>query len=465
MINQLQPALAVARGGVLDRPQPSASGASPVDIAGPTPPRWRTIGALAAVLGLGAAAFFSSSDDRTAIFEPAAEPSVAAADLSLGSMYHVVDQVGARQLWAQGVTGAGVNVAVIDTGVAPVDGLLGDGKVIAAADFSSEAEAPATAFVDTNGHGTHLAGIIAGREAGADPDLAADHPEWFLGVAPDAGIVSVKVGDRAGAVQPGAIVTAVDWVIENAEANDIRVINLAVGTDSSLAYQQDALAAAVERAWDAGIVVVTAAGNNGADAGELAAPANDPFVIAVAAAKATDDGFVTPEWASSGDGVRNPDVSAPGAHIESLRAPGSDADVNHPEGYVDAETFKGSGSSQAAAVVSGLAALLLDARPDLTNDQVKSLLSDTATPLAGPANVAGAGLVDAVAADAAPAPQAQQDWPRATVSGPVGGAPFVSPIWSSATWSSATWSSATWSSATWSSATWSSATWSSATWS
>ncbi len=467
MFNEMRPAFAFTRGAVTDAPPrvsadelPSGFGTS-----GTPSPRRRSIAALATVLALGATTFFIASrsgDDSS--FQPAAEPAVAAEDLSLGSMFHVVDQIGARELWNQGITGAGVNVAVIDTGVAPVDGLLDEGKVVAAVDFSSEGADPTTAFVDNNGHGTHLAGIIAGRESGADPALSAQHPEWFLGVAPDAGIVSVKVGDRTGAVQPGALVAAVDWVVQNAEANDIRVLNLAVGTDSPLPYQQDALAAAVERAWAAGIVVVTAAGNEGIDAAGLASPANDPYVIAVAGAKATDAGIITPEWASSGDGVRNPDVSAPGAHIESLRAPGSDADVNHPEGYVDAETFKGSGASQSAAVVSGLAALLLDGRPDLTNDQVKALLSETAVPMSTSAQIAGAGLVDAVAAHQAAAPVVEQTWPRSTVAGPVADAPIIVPTWYGASWYGASWYGASWYGASWYGASWYGASWYGASW-
>ena len=229
------------------------------------------------------------------------------------------------------------------------------GKVVAAVDLSPEAGNPATAMVDNNGHGTHMAGIIAGRETGADPALAAQHPEWFLGVAPDAGIVSVKVGDRNGDVLPGGLAAAVNWTVDNAEQYGIRVINLSVGSDeiSASPFRVDPLSAAVQRAWDAGLVVVVAAGNDGADANGLTTPANDPYVIAVAGADVETTGVRAAEWTSSGDGVRNPDVAAPGAHIQSLRVPGSDADVNHPEGYVDAETFKGSGSSQGAAAVAG----------------------------------------------------------------------------------------------------------------
>ncbi|RLE24615.1 MAG: hypothetical protein DRJ50_04375, partial [Actinobacteria bacterium] len=416
MIFEPRPATVLARGGA-DPLSTNWDRSASLNTSRTTSPKWRKAGSLAAVLALGAAAFFAfSSTNDSNTFEPVTEPAVNAADLPLGSMFHVVDQIGARSLWAQGITGAGINVAVIDTGIAPVDGLLDSDKVVAAVDLSSEGANPATAFVDSNGHGTHLAGIIAGRETGADPALAEQHPEWFLGVAPDAGIVSVKIGDRNGDILPGGIVAGIDWVVDNAEALDIRVVNLAVGTASNLPYQNDPVAAAVERAWDAGIVVVTAAGNDGVESNGLMTPANDPYVIAVAGADVSESGTVIADWASSGDGVRNPDLSAPGAHIESLRAPGSDADINHADtGYVDAETFRGSGSSQSAAIIAGAAALLLDANPELTPDQVKAALTETTTPLAADSLVAGSGLVDLEAAVAANASNATQAFPAATV--------------------------------------------------
>ena len=298
-------------------------------------------------------------------------------------MYHVVDQIGARALWEQGFTGSGVNVAVIDTGIAPVESLGGEGKVVAAVDFSADAANPAAAFTDAHGHGTFVSGIIAGREPGSDPALAAQHPEWFLGVAPDAGIVSVKVDDAQAGVDQADVISGIDWVVQNAESLDIGVINLSYSSGSLDSYENDALAAAVERAWNAGIVVVAAGGNDGVTAEGLASPANDPFVIAVAGAKVSDDGIVIADWSSSGDGVRNPDIAAPGAHLNSLRAPGSDADVNHPEGFVDDETFRGSGTSHAAGVIAGVVALLRDAHPDWSPDQIKAALVDTAEPIAG----------------------------------------------------------------------------------
>ena len=117
-----------------------------------------------------------------------------------GSLYNVVDQVGARTLWEQGITGAGVDVAIIDTGVAPVAALADEDKIGAVVDLSFESGLPGASFLDGNGHGTHLAGIIAGSDPGGDPATAADRPDEFHGVAPDARLVSLKVADRSGAV-------------------------------------------------------------------------------------------------------------------------------------------------------------------------------------------------------------------------------------------------------------------------
>src|SRR6056297_42113 len=135
MFNEMRPAFAFTRGAVTDAPPRVSADDLPSGFGtGARSPRRRSVAALATVLALGATTFFIASrsgDDSS--FQPAAEPAVAAEDLSLGSMFHVVDQIGARELWNQGITGAGVNVAVIDTGVAPVDGLLDEGQVVAGA--------------------------------------------------------------------------------------------------------------------------------------------------------------------------------------------------------------------------------------------------------------------------------------------------------------------------------------------
>ncbi|MFK8022894.1 MAG: S8 family serine peptidase, partial [Ilumatobacter sp.] len=384
------------------------------------------------------------------------EAPATAALLPHGAMYHVVDQIGARALWQRGITGAGVNVAVIDTGVAPVPALSGPGKVVAVADLSNEAHDPTVAFVDTFGHGTAMAGIIAGAEPGADPARAHEHPDQFFGVAPDAGIVSVKISGRNGASDPADVIAGIDWVIEHAEELDIKVINLSYDSGSLLGYRDDPLTAAVERAWHAGIVVVAIAGNNGGDTDRLASPAVDPYVIAVASADVDEDGVRIGSWSNAGDGVRQPDIAAPGGHIQTLRAPGSFADTNHSDvGGVerDARLFQGTGTSESAAVISGVLALLFQQRPDLTPDQAKALICETAAPIAGSDGPAGAELVQADVAAATETPSTVQTWDRAVAPSIATAAPVVACTsldhWGGAHWGGAHWGGAHWGGAHW----------------
>ena len=473
--------------------------------------RWVTASAVAFVAaGVVAVPTSFAAGTTTApapVVVPATGGSAAGVPLTDGSMYNVVDQINARSMWTKGYTGKGVNVALIDTGVAPVAALSGADKVVATVDLSTEANTPGAQFLDTFGHGTHMAGIIAGRDPGADPKLAATHPEWFMGVAPDAGLVSVKVGDNTGAVDVTQVIAGIDWVVENASALNIRVINLSYGTDSTLPYTVDPLDAAVERAWKAGIVVVAAVGNDGRSARHLLAPANDPYVVAVAAAESKNGSssskrWKVPTWANSGNGQRDPDVSAPGASIVSLRDPGSRVDTEHPEGYVSTSLFKGSGSSQATAVVSGLVALLLSAKPSMTPDQIKKTLSESALhDVISPQNArfSGFGLVRAdltKLADLAQSDKRWQNWPASNGSGnldavrngsyvtvngqvisgnitvtgaPWSTSPWVGPTWSEGTWNGSmfvdgSWRGAKWSGAKWSSGSWDGAKWSSGSW-
>ncbi len=388
-----------------------------------------------------------------------------------GSMTRVVEQIGAREAWAAGATGDGVTVAIIDTGVAPVAAL--DGQVVAAVDLSSEQRDPSVAFSDSFGHGTHMAGIIAGRAPGVD--ILADSAD-FVGVAPDAQIASVKVAGRDGMVTREEMIAGIDWAVAHAEELDVKVLTLAFDAPAAGSYVNDPLAHALERAWDAGIVVVTAAGNDGASSDGLAAPAYDPYVIAVAGVDGSGDAMHVPNWANRGDGTRNPDLAAPGAHIESLRAPGSDADVNHSSGRVDDERFLASGSSQAAAVVAGAIAVLLDARPELTPDQVKQVLIDTAVDLSAPADRVGHGLIDIAAALGAPVGEVTQTFEPATASDPASvsgvmmldldeaGSSWASGSWASGSWASGSWASGSWASGSWASGSWASGSWASGSW-
>ena len=414
------------------------------------PPRGATAIALltAGALTLGGAVVANLDDGP-----PAPERAVA-------SMFEVTDEIGAQSLWTQGITGAGVNVAVIDTGIAPVPEL--SDQIVAAVDLSGEVVDPSVEPGDAFGHGTHMAGIIAGRQPGSDPAQAAARPDDFFGVAPDAGLVSVKVAQADGSVTGGSLVAGIDWVVAHADEHEISVLTLAFDAGDIDSYRTDPVAAALERAWAAGIVVVTAAGNQGSSSSGLASTARDPYVIAVAGTDSTS-ATVVPDWASAGDGVRDPDLAAPGAHIASLRAPGSNADVTHPEGRVGDREFLASGSSPAAAVVTGVAALLLDARPDLRPDQVKHLLVESAVDLDAPAKFVGNGLVDASAAVTGIATTASQNWaPSIGIPGPTDFVVNFDPA--SSSWASSSWASSSWASSSWASSSWASSSWASSSW-
>ncbi len=411
-----------------------------------------------------------------------------------GSMASVADQIGARKVWRAGHTGSGVNVAVVDTGVAVVHALVGPKKVVAAVDLSAEASVNDARYLDTYGHGTHIAGIIAGRDEEADPAAVTPDPTKFLGIAPDAGLISLKTADNTGMVDVSHVIAAIDWAIDHRAEQNIRVLNLSYGTDSNQNYQIDPVAHAVERAWKAGIVVVTAAGNDGKGARRMANPATDPFVIAVAGAEPKGDSWTIPKWSSSGDGTRNPDLAAPGVSIESLRAPGSRIDLEHPEGYVDGYLFKGSGSSQSAAVVSGAVALMLSARPELTPDDVKYLLRSSAIPYKDGHQqaFAGQGVIQVDKAIAAPLPAVgtRQSWTASTGTGSLEssrgsshmilngmeltgevtaiGAPWrsgaIAPYWQDDAVGTHQWRGDTWPIAAWKGVVWSGDTWPGITW-
>ncbi|RSM40665.1 peptidase S8 and S53 subtilisin kexin sedolisin [Actinoplanes sp. ATCC 53533] len=299
------------------------------------------------------------------------------------------------------LTGAGIGVALIDSGVSPVKGLDGAGKVIHGPDLSFESQAPNLRYLDTFGHGTHMAGIIAGQ----DTTTGIGTP--FAGVAPGAHVISVKVASADGASDVSQVIAGIDWAVahRNDPGLNIRVLNLSYGTQSTQPAALDPLAYAVEKAWEAGIVVVVAAGNDGFAANSLTMPAADPDVIAVGGADTrdtdarTDD--VVADFSNRGNAARHPDVLAAGRSVVSLRSPGSYIDRTYPGARLsllddpEQRFLRGSGTSQAAAMVSGSVALLLQQRPGLRPDQVKKLLMSTADPiLYGDAYAAGAGQIN-----------------------------------------------------------------------
>jgi serine protease AprX len=390
------------------------------------------------------------------------------------------------------------------------------GKVVNGPDLSFDSQLDGKRYVDGNGHGTHMAGIIAGRANAADPTAYEADTKNFLGMAPDARIVNVKVGDGEGATDVSQVIAAIDWVVQhrNDPGLNIRVLSISYGTDSGQPYEVDPLAFAAEQAVRAGIVVVAAAGNAGfSKMGTLTNPAYDPFVLAVGASD--PNGTLVP-WdddvapfssvggsSSGGNKGRSPDLVAPGAHVISLRAPGSHVDQSHAEGYVNPALFRGSGTSQAAAVVAGAAALVLQQRPTITPDELKKLLMNAATSLKGTARSSqGSGQLNLGNALTRTTPSWVEPSPASTGAGSlelargslhvqnygvvlqgekdIFGMPFVSAqialleaagsswsggMWNGSSWSGSSWSASSWSGSSWSGSSWSGSSWSGSSWS
>lgn len=428
----------------------------------------------------------------------------------------IAKRIGADELYEQGITGDGVVVAVIDTGVADVPGLDGDGKVVHGPDLSFEAGIPELYNRDSFGHGTVMASIIAGNDRASadydddDDESDDDESDGFRGIAPDATILSIKVADNSGSVDVTQVIAALDLLVETKDETGVQVVNLSYRTDGGTDASTDPLIAAVERAWDAGIVVVVSAGNDGGKS--FGNPALSPYVISVAASG--EDGSWSTDYSSGGDKSRSPDITAPGSRVLALASPGSRLAEENPKAVIDGRFMRGSGTSQAAAVVSGTVALMLDADPDMTPDEVKAALilgttSDvnglypsltrkqranvtadwsakwTGTQL-GPlkfTKTAGAGFLDLDRTMSLDTTGFEQRHVRSDGTGSldeargntiavfpdgteiVGDMTFTGSTWSGSTWSGSTWSGSTWSGSTWSGSTWSGSTWSGSTWS
>jgi serine protease AprX len=300
-----------------------------------------------------------------------------------GSLFAIAKVVNARAAWNNGWTGKGVDVALVDSGVSPVQGMT-SGNLMHGPDLSFESQNPNQIHLDTYGHGTHMASIIAGRDAVADgPAYTSNGSHKFNGIAPDSRLISLKVASNDGATDVSQVIAAIDWVVEHAHdpGFNIRVLNLSYGTDSTQDPSVDPLCFAVENAWRAGIVVVVASGNDGTNRARLANPAQDPLILAVGADDPMNtelpDNDVVPAWAQLGEAKRRVDVIAPAVHVLGLRVPGSRIDQSYPSAVVGTRFFRGSGTSQGAAVVSGLAALYLQKYPGASADQVKKAITST----------------------------------------------------------------------------------------
>ena len=372
-------------------------------------------------------------------------------------------ETGAPDLAAAGDTGAGVTVAVLDTGIANLPDF--SGRLAGGVDLTGENNP----YQDDFGHGTFVAGLIAGN--GASSNGA------YSGEAPGANLVAIKVAGASGQTDLATVLSGVDWAVLHRAQYGIRVLNMSLGFQPITSTVLNPLDQAVEAAWNSGIAVVTSAGNAGPFNGTILSPGDDPLAITVGAiddmgTPALADDQMT-DFSSVGptnpDGWVKPDLSASGRSVVSLADPGSTIWTQFPSARVGSANFVGSGSSFSAAITSGAAALVLADNPGLTPNQVKGRLINSASP--GPIGnpfADGHGELNAEAAATSGPVNYNQSTLGVTATA-LGATVSLAPTnaldtWNSALWSGAAWNGAAWNGAAWNGAAWNGAAWNGAAW-
>ena len=380
---------------------------------------------------------------------------------------------GGRDAWR--AAGRGVGVGVLDTGIAASGDLAG--RVVASADLSGE-----WSFTDSYGHGTFMAGLIAGSGQAGGP----------AGVAPGADLVDLKVAGADGATTLGQVLAALQLADAARDRFNLRVLNISLGAPADDPATAP-LTEAVERLWADGITVVAASGNEG---GGTEAPGLDPYVLTVGA---VDGAGAVPAWSSRGTdfaGRAKPDLVAPGVGLVGLRAPGSTIDLANPSARVGDHYFRGSGTSMSTAVVAGAAALVAAEHPSWGPDRIKAALTGSADPIGQPGSGAGAldlgaalgtGTVPPANADLFPLrtvgragaprdPEAAHglDWRAGGADGlrwaPATGLPGETPgaddtdAWTAHPWLSGGWTAASWASKSWAAQQWLARVWAARRW-
>lgn len=340
------------------------------------------INGIGATLSPAAAAALSAEPEITAVTANAPVRTASKGKGPSSPETEYPEVVGAEVVWELGNAGRGVTVAVVDTGLGDhpglttnIDGNQND-RIVGWVDFVEGQRTPR----DPNGHGTHVAGIIANSQTGPDGRMN--------GVAPGVRLVGVRVIDANGYGTYERVIQGIQWVVQNKDVFDIKVLNLSLVAPVQSPYWADPLNQAVMQAWAQGITVVAAAGNGGPAPLTLGSPGNNPYVITAGAftdnftPRDWSDDYITPFSAAGPtlDGFVKPDVIAPGAHMISSMLPSSQLNQNHAGNRLSPFYFSMAGTSQSTAVVSGIAALMLSHKPDLTPDQVKYRLAITSYP-------------------------------------------------------------------------------------
>ncbi len=286
-----------------------------------------------------------------------------------------VPHIGANRVWKKGDEGAGVKVAILDTGCDMTHPDLKD-RVRVSEDFSGKGSAQ-----DGNGHGSHVAGIIAGTGAASQGK--------YRGVAPAADLYIAKVLDDSGNGRMSDVMAGLDWAV----SQKAQVVNLSLGSNASC-DGTDALSEACDAAVGRGVVVVVAAGNSGPGSRTIGSPGCAREVITIGASTDEDDVANFSSRGPTSDGRVKPDVVLPGVNIISARA----ADTSLGNGTVDEYYTSLSGTSMATPHAAGVAALILAAKSSLSPRQVKEIFKATAVDLELSLNTQGSGRVDAYAA-------------------------------------------------------------------
>ena len=393
-------------------------------------------------------------------------------------------QTGASQLAAQGDTGQGVTVAVVDTGIDQLPDFAG--RLVGGVNLTGGGNP----FQDGYGHGTFVAGLIAGDGAASDGQ--------YSGEAPGANLVSIKVAGANGLTDLGTIIQGLQWAVNHQALYQIKVLNLSLGFQSSESTVINPLDLAVSAVWNAGITVVASAGNAGPFNGTILSPGDDPLVITVGAlddmGAATDstNGDEMTNFSSAGptspDGWVKPDLVTSGRSVVSLAAPGSTLLSEYPSAQIGAGNFTGSGTSFSTAITSGAVALVLADNPGLTPNQVKAqLLGNTNPGPVGNPFVDGHGALNAYAAATSGPMNLNQSglalpalaglpvslssarpfdtWNTALWSGLAPGwLPSNGWIWPGAAWNGAAWNGWAWGGVAWNRWAWAGALWNSASW-
>ncbi len=290
--------------------------------------------------------------------------------------------------YKKGYSGKNITIAFLDTGIAPLkDFTYPSNRILAFKDFINNKTEP----YDDNGHGTHVAGICAGNGTMSNGKYA--------GIAPMANIISIKTLNNKGSGNSSDVLAGIQWVIDNAKRYNIRIANLSIGTEPQAS--DDPLVKAVEYAWDKGIIITTAAGNNGPKSGTITSPGISKKVITVGTSN--DNNLVSISGTSvinfSGRGptsecVIKPDILAPGTDIVSCLTPTPYSEGKDELKKIDEHYMKLSGTSMSTPMIAGSIALLLEKCPNMTPDDVKYALKCSAIDLNYPKNRQGWGIID-----------------------------------------------------------------------